>query len=278
MLKEGERTPGGNSLTHFKTDFPNFRSRPRPYSELQNAHAVQISGHYLDLINQTRAHVMATTRDFGIRPVLSVTVEMEDFATSIFSKYVGRECVCCPHRYVAAFSNPATANAAARAWGKEVYLGTDDAYLPSYMVDLPEDLCFVAWYCDGLDRPQLEYEEALADYRRSKINAAAVLCLVNHRFIRVHDLARELERKTPGNSCIPETFEYNYAALVVAAGRTLCESEREALYAHTGVSEESLPELASTCSEAVSYALNALNGGCDYGEDEADDETERAPV
>lgn len=260
MLKTGERTPGGNSLTHFKTPFPDFRTRARPYSNLPHIFHVQISGRYLDLINKTRAHVMSMTRDYSIRPALTVTLEMEDFAASIFASYIGRMCVCCPHRYVAAFATPAAANAAAKAWGEEVYLGADDDYSPNYMVDLPEDLCFVAWYCDGLDWPQLEYEESLDAYKRSKHNAAAVLCLVNHRFLRVHELARQLEKKTCGNSCIPETYEYNHAALVVAVGRRLPELEREALYLHTGVTEESLAGYASAAREAVTAAHADLYG------------------
>lgn len=88
--------------------------------------------------------------------------------------------------------------------------------------------------------------------------ADAVICRFRGRLLTARGVSDLLASEATGNSCIPETFEYDWACRVLEAARDLDGDEGEALSVSSGVTPDSLGETYATRCEAVSDAYHEL--------------------
>jgi hypothetical protein len=96
--------------------------------------------------------------------------------------------------------------------------------------------------------------------------ADSVICRFRGRLLTARGVSDLLASEATGNSCIPETFEYDWACRVLEAAGVLDEDEALALSISSGVTPDSLGEIYAARCEAVSDAYNEL-----YGEGQADE-------
>ncbi len=104
------------------------------------------------------------------------------------------------------------------------------------------------------------YYQPLKNEMQLKEFSGRVPCSLRKGITTIAHLAQQIEREATGNSCIPETYEYDYACRIVEAARRLNEREGVALMFYTGIQESELGLYAAEASAAVKDAYQALYG------------------